>query len=70
MTMEFENTFDSMNHAFLVAALTKYGFGDNFIDCDTTKNIYNVIKYWCINSWHWNERQKFSNDSLFPKYYT
>ena len=48
MTMEFEKTFGSMNHAFLVAALTKYGFGDNFIDCDTTKNIYDVIKYWCI----------------------
>ena len=32
MTINFEKAFDSMNHAFLIAALKKYGFGDNFID--------------------------------------
>ena len=32
MTIDFEKAFDSMNHAFLIAALKKYGFGDNFID--------------------------------------
>ena len=32
MTIDFEKAFDSMNHAFLVAALKKYSFGDNFID--------------------------------------
>ena len=32
MTIDFEKAFDSMNHAFLTAALKKYGFGDNFID--------------------------------------
>ena len=32
MLIDFEKTFDSMNHAFLLAALKKYGFGDNFID--------------------------------------
>ena len=32
MTMVFEKNFDSMSHSFLVAAITKYGFGDNFID--------------------------------------
>ena len=28
----FEKAFDSMNHAFLITAFKKYGFGDNFID--------------------------------------
>ena len=32
MIIDFEKAFDSMNHAFLIAALKKYGFGDNFID--------------------------------------
>ena len=32
MTIDFEKGFDSMNHAFLIAALKKYGFGGNFID--------------------------------------
>ena len=32
MTIDFEKAFDFMNHAFLIAALKKYGFGDNFID--------------------------------------
>ena len=32
MTIDFEKPFDSMNHAFLIAALKKYGFGHNFID--------------------------------------
>ena len=31
-TIDFEMAFDSMNHGFLIAALKKYGFGDNFID--------------------------------------
>ena len=26
-----KKTFDSMNHAFFIAALKKYGFGNNFI---------------------------------------
>ena len=30
--MTIEKAFDSMNHAFLIAALKIYGFGDNFID--------------------------------------
>ena len=29
MTIVFEKVFDSMNHAVLIAALKKYGFGDN-----------------------------------------
>ena len=32
MTIDFENTFDSMNHAFLIAAFKKYGFDDIFKD--------------------------------------
>ena len=32
MKTDFEKTFDSLNHAFLFAALKKYGFDDNFID--------------------------------------
>ena len=32
MTIDFEKAFDSMNCAFLIATLKKYGFGDNFID--------------------------------------
>ena len=32
MIIDFEKAFDSMNHVFLIAALKKYGFGDNFID--------------------------------------
>ena len=32
MTTDFEKAFDSMSHAFLIADLKKYGFGDNFID--------------------------------------
>ena len=32
ITTDFEKAFDSMNHAFLIAALQKYGFGDNFLD--------------------------------------
>ena len=31
MTIDFEKAFDSMNNGFLIAALKKYGFGDNFI---------------------------------------
>ena len=30
-TIDFEKAFDSMSHAFLIAALKKYGFVDNFI---------------------------------------
>ena len=30
--MTTENTFDSMNYNFLSAILTRYGFGNNFID--------------------------------------
>ena len=29
MTIDFEKAFDSMNPAFFIAALKKYGFGDN-----------------------------------------
>ena len=29
MTINLEKIFDSMNHAFLVAAFEKYGFGVN-----------------------------------------
>ena len=32
MTIDFKEAFDSMNHAFLIATLKKYGFGDNFTD--------------------------------------
>ena len=32
MTIDFEKTFDSMNHAFLIAAFKKYGFDDIFKD--------------------------------------
>lgn len=32
MTIDFDKAFDSMNHAFLIAALKIYGFGDNFLD--------------------------------------
>ena len=32
MTIDFEKVFDSMNHAFLIAALKKYSFGNNFLD--------------------------------------
>ena len=32
MTNDFEKAFDSMNRAFLIAALKKYSFGENFID--------------------------------------
>ena len=32
MTTDFEKAFDSMKHAFLIAALKKYGFSDNFVD--------------------------------------
>ena len=32
MTIDFEKAFDSMNYAFLIAALKKYSFGDNFIE--------------------------------------
>ena len=32
MTIDFENAFDSMNHAFLIAAFKIYGFVDNFKD--------------------------------------
>ena len=32
MTIDFEKAFDSMNHAFLIAAPKKYGFGDNFTE--------------------------------------
>ena len=31
-TVDFEKAFDSLNHKFLIAALKKYGFGDDFID--------------------------------------
>ena len=31
-TIDFEKAFDSLNHAFLIVALRKYGFGDNFTD--------------------------------------
>ena len=32
MIIDFEKAFDSMNHTFLIPALKKYGFGENFID--------------------------------------
>ena len=32
MAIDFEKAFDFVNHAFLIAALKKYGFGNNFID--------------------------------------
>ena len=32
MTIDFEKAFNSMNHPLLIAALKKYGSGDNFID--------------------------------------
>ena len=32
MTIDFQNAFDSMNHAFLNVAFKKYGFLDKFID--------------------------------------
>ena len=32
MTIDLEKTFDSMNHAFVIAAIKKHGFSDNFID--------------------------------------
>ena len=31
ISVGFEKTFDSMNYAFVIAALKKYGFGPNFI---------------------------------------
>ena len=31
LTADIEKAFDSMDHQFLIAALTKFGFGDNFI---------------------------------------
>ena len=31
-TTDFEKVFDSKNHAFLIVALKKYGFDDNFRD--------------------------------------
>ena len=31
-TIDFEKAFDSTNHAFLILALKKYGFGDSYID--------------------------------------
>ena len=48
MRIDFDKAFDSTNHAFLIAALKIYGFGDNFIDW---------IKIWlknqesCIINW-------------------
>ena len=33
MTIDFEKAFNSINHTLLIAALKKYGFCDNFIDC-------------------------------------
>ena len=32
MTIDFEKAFDSMDHAFFIAALKKYGFGDSLLD--------------------------------------
>ena len=32
LTVDFEKAFDSLNHKFLIAVLTKYGFGEDFID--------------------------------------
>ena len=32
LTVDFEKTFDSLNHKFLIAVLKKYGFGEDFID--------------------------------------
>ena len=32
LIIDFEKAFDSINHAFLIAAHKKYGFGDNCID--------------------------------------
>ena len=29
--MDIENTFDSLDHHFLISALEKYGFDKNFI---------------------------------------
>ena len=33
MTIDFEKAFNSIYHTLLIAALKKYGFCDNFIDC-------------------------------------
>ena len=38
LTIDFEKAFDALNHKFLVAALKKYGFGEDFIDKYFTKN--------------------------------
>ena len=32
MTLDIENTFDSVNHLFLITALEKYGFKEHFIE--------------------------------------
>ena len=32
LTIDFEKAFDSLNHKFLIVALKKYGFGDDFLD--------------------------------------
>ena len=32
LTIDFEKAFDSLSHNFLIAALKKYGFGEDFID--------------------------------------
>ena len=31
VTMDFEKTFDSLNHTFLISVLSKFGFDQNFI---------------------------------------
>ena len=32
MSIDFQKAFDLLNHCFLLAVLSKYGFGEDFID--------------------------------------
>ena len=57
MTIDSEKAFDSMNHAFLIATLKKYGFGDNFID--RIKILLNNQEASVINRGHTTKYFKF-----------
>ena len=57
MSIDFEKAFDSTNHAFLIAALKKYGFGDNCIDW--IKILLNNQDSCAINGGHTNKYFKF-----------
>ena len=50
MTFDFQKAFDSMNHASLIAALKKYGFGVSFID--SIKILLNNQESCVINGGH------------------